>query len=268
MVPGWPSGSLSFQSLAGNGKSDNESLKTPTTDYECNGDFSPTTAYFLRFCGCGRITGAFMEQTSEERLSTEGESTRETGGRWKILWFLLHLAAVYAIVKFFTPWLAGWTQGMVLPLLLQHPISSSRVEFLYSHILVLSFIPAFFAGLINARFRHKAAQYVWLVPTVILAYKFVTFPASVLQSQFAAAFHQYFGGSFVIGEFRDWREFWNIVETNSDMMRGMAQMQYTAPFYAGAAYSVAAWIGRRTELNRKVADKVEAWERSRFGHQS
>jgi hypothetical protein len=47
-----------------------------------------------------------------------------------------------------------------------------------------------------------------VVPTVILAYKFATFPApSVLQSQFPAAFHQYFGGSFVIGEFRDWREF-------------------------------------------------------------
>lgn len=35
-------------------------------------------------------------------------------------------------------------------------------------------------------------------------------------------------------------------------------MEYTAPFYAGVAYSVAAWLGRRTELNRRVADK---WER-------
>lgn len=210
-----------------------------------------------------------MKHTSEQQLLPEDKAARYTTGGWQILWFLLHLAAVYAMVKFFTPWLAGWTRGTLLPLLLQHPTSSSRFEFLYSHILAFSLIPAFFAGLINARFKHKAAQFVWLVPTVILAYKFATFPApSVLQSQFPAAFHQYFGGSFVIGEFRDWREFWNIVGSNSDMMRGMAQMQYTAPFYAGTAYSIAAWIGRRTELNQRVADKIGAWERSRFGHHS
>lgn len=207
-----------------------------------------------------------MGQTSEERLPLEDKPARYTAGGWQLLWFLLHLTLVYAIVKFFTPWLAGWTRGTAIPLLLQHPASSSRFEFLYSHLLALSFVPAFFAGLVNARFRHKAALFVWLVPALILAYKFATFPAtSVLQSQLTAAFHEYFGGGFVIGEFQNWREFWDIVGSNSDMMRGMAQMQYTAPFYAGIAYSTAAWIGCRTELNRRVADKVGEWERSRFG---
>jgi hypothetical protein len=206
-----------------------------------------------------------MEQTTGERVSLEDKPASYAAGGWQLLWFLLHLAVVYAIVKFFTPWLAGWTRGTALPLLLQHSTPSSRFEFLYSHLLALSFVPAFFAGLINARFKHKAAQFVWLVPTMILAYKFATFPApSVLQSQLAAAIHQYFGDGFTIGEFQNWREFWDIVRFNSDMMRGMAQMQYTAPFYAGVAYSAAAWIGWRTELNRKVADKVGAWERSRF----
>jgi hypothetical protein len=208
-----------------------------------------------------------MDDISEKQLP-EQKAARHTGVGWQVLWFLLHLVAVYAIVKFFTPWLAGWARGTLLPLL-QQPTSSSRFEFLYSHIFALSFAPAFFAGLINARFKHKAAQFVWLVPTVLLAYKFATFPApSVLQSQSAAAFHQYFGGGFVIGEFRNWREFWNTVESNSEMMRGMAQMSYTAPFYAGIAYSVAAWIGRRTDLSRWIADRVAAWEHSRFGHQS
>lgn len=209
-----------------------------------------------------------MEHMSEQRVPAEDKPATYSAGGWQILWFLLHLAVVYIIVHFFTASLAGWTRGTVLPLL-HLPTSSSPFEFLYSHILALSFVPAFFAGLINARFKHKAAQFVWLVPTVILAYKFATFPApSVFQSQFTAAFHQYFGGGFVIGEFRDWREFWNIVESNSDMMRGMAQMRYTAPVYAGVAYSVAAWIGRRVELSQRVADKVGAWERSRFGRQS
>jgi undecaprenyl pyrophosphate phosphatase UppP len=209
-----------------------------------------------------------MDDISEQRPLAEHKPAKYTAAGWQMLWFLLHLAAIYAIVKFFTPWLAGWVRGTLLPLL-QQPTSSSRFEFLYSHIFALSFVPAFFAGLVNVRFKYKAAQFVWLVPTVILAYKFATFPApSVLQNQFALAFHQYFGGGFAIGEFRNWQEFWNIVESNSDLRRGVAQMDYTAPFYAGAAYSVAAWIGHRTELSRRVADRVEAWERSRFGHQS
>jgi len=207
-------------------------------------------------------------KSSEQRVPSDEKPSRYNSAGWQMLLFLLHLAAVYVIVKFFTQWLAGWTRGTVLPLL-QNPTSYSRLEFLYSHLFALTFLPAFFAGLINARFKQKAAQFVWLVPTVILAYKFATFPApSALQSQFSAAFHQYFGGGFVIAEFRNWREFWNLIRSNSDMMRGMAQMQYTAPFYAGVAYSLAAWIGRQTDLNRRVKDKVESWERSRFGHQS
>jgi hypothetical protein len=191
-----------------------------------------------------------------------------TAGSWQVLWFLLHLTAVYAIVKFVTPWLAGWTHGTLLPLLFHRRASSSSFEFLFSHVFAFSAVPAFVSGLANARFKHKAVQFVWMVPAVVLAYKFATFPApSVFQSQFAAAFHQYFGGGFVVGEFRDWHEFWQIVGSNPDMTRGMAQMQYTAPFYAGIAYSVAAWIGRRTELNRKLAEKVETWERSRFEQQ-
>ena len=155
----------------------------------------------------------------------------------------------------------------MLPLLEIRTTSSSQFEFLFSHLLAFSFVPAFLAGLVNARFKHRVAQFVWLVPAAILAYKLATFPApSVLQShQLSAAFHQYFGGGFLISEFRDWHDFWSIVDSNPDMARGMAQMTYTAPFYAGVGYSVAAWIGRRTELNRRVAERVKSWEESRFG---
>jgi len=207
-----------------------------------------------------------MEGGSEEQVRHEDRPRRNVG-LWQILWFLVHLAAVYAIVKFCTPWLAGWTRGTLLPLL-QHPTSSGSFEFFFSHIFAFSFIPAFLAGLLNARFKHLVAQFVWVVPTVILAYKFATFPAqSVLQSQFSAAFHQFFGGDFLIQEFKDWHNFWSIVGSNPDMMRGMTQMDYTAPFYAGVGYSIAAWTGIRTDLNRRVAAKVEKWEESRFEHQ-
>ncbi|MGB8010435.1 MAG: hypothetical protein WCF68_02385 [Terriglobales bacterium] len=204
-----------------------------------------------------------MQDATEGNVQAQEKPVPHSGVGWQILWFLLHLAAVYVIVEFCTPWLAGWTRGEVLPIL-QHPTSPSRFEFLFSHIVAFSFIPAFLSGLINARFKHKAAQFVWLLPAAILAYKIATFPApSVLQSQFPAAFHQYFGGGFMVPEFRDWHDFWSIAGSY-DMKRGMAQLRFTGPFYAGVGYSFAAWIGRRTELNRKVAEKVRRWEDSRF----
>jgi hypothetical protein len=208
-----------------------------------------------------------MEEATEKQGLPQDRPDRPSANGWQVLWFLVHLAAVYAIVQVVTPWLAGWTHGTLLPLL-RHPTSSGRFEFFFSHILAFSFIPAFLSGLINARFKHKAARFVWLVPAIILAYKFVTFPApSVFQSQFSAAFHQYFGGDFLIPESHNFQELFSF-GSNADEMRGMAQHQFTAPFYAGVAYSVAAWIGLRTELSRKVAQGVKKWERSRAEHQA
>jgi hypothetical protein len=157
------------------------------------------------------------------------------------------------LVELIVPWLAGWAHNTLLRVL-QHPIPSGRFQFLFSNILELSFIPAFVLGLPNAGFGRKAAQFVWLIPAAILAYKFVTFPPpSVFQSRFAAAFQQYFARGFVIPEFRSWRELYSIATSASDMTRGMAQLRFTGPFYAGVAYSVAAWICCRIRLSRKLA---------------
>lgn len=206
-----------------------------------------------------------MEDTVEGQVATEDKPAGRSGSGWQALWFLLHLAAVYALVKFCTPWLSGWTAGKVLPLL-QHPTSSGPFQFLFSHLFEFSFFPAFLLGLINSRLKHKAAQFVWLVPTVILAYKFGTFPApSVFGSQLSGAFHQYFAGGFLLPgswALSDMRDF-----GSPDMLRGLAQIEFTAPFYAGVGYSIASWLGCRTDLSRKIAEKVETWEENRFGHQ-
>ena len=166
-----------------------------------------------------------MEDAAEEGVSPQEKPVPRSRVGWKVLWFGLHLAAVYVIVKFCTPWLAGWTRGTLLPLL-QLPVTSKRSEFLVSHLFALSFVPAFLAGFINARFRQKAAQFACLVPAAILAYKFATFPApSAFQSQFAAAVYQYFGGGFVIPELGDWRD---LSRADIDTItRGMAQLGTT-----------------------------------------
>lgn len=186
-----------------------------------------------------------MDSESRGGLSSPSSPAVTKWTAWEILWFLLHLAAVYALVHFATPSFAGWTKRTVLPAL-QYPSASGDLEFFFSHLFAFSFIPAFLTALVNIKFRNKAAQYVWLVPAVILAYKFLTFPApSVLQSRFPAAFHEYFDRGFVIPEYRNWTEFWSIARSNPDVARGMAQESYTAPFYAGASYSLAAWLARR-----------------------
>jgi hypothetical protein len=221
----------------------------------------------LRLLGRWHINPSSMEDaTAEQVQSTDqpGKSVRQ------LLWFVPHLAAVYIIVNSCTPWLAGWTRGKLLPLLGIPTTSSSQFEFLFSHLLAFSFIPAFLGGLTNVRFKHRVAEFVWVVPAVVLAYKLATFSAStsVLASQPFPAFHQYFEGGFLIPEYRDWREFWEIMRSNPDMMRGMAQTSYTAPFYAGVGYSLGAWISFRISVQCRIVEKLTRWEERRFGNRT
>jgi len=206
-----------------------------------------------------------MVDGAVEEGEIRAEPVKKGGIGWQVLWLLLHVAAVYAIVEFCTAWLAGWTKGQLMPLL-GIRTSSSRPEFLFSHLFAFSFIPAFVAGLTTARFRHKVAQFAWLVPTAVLAYKLATFPntGSVLfESQSFPALHQYFGGHFLIPDYRNRREFWAMTAFSSDMERGIAQLKFTAPFYAGIGYCLAIWLCLRTELDRKLVGKVSAWWTSR-----
>jgi hypothetical protein len=204
-----------------------------------------------------------VQVAPDDQIPSQQAPAQRSGTGWQGLWFLAHLAAIYAIVHFCTPSLAGWTRETLLPLL-QRPTDSGRFEFFFSHILAFSFIPAFLAGLLNARFKHKAAQLVWIVPALILAYKYLTFtPPSGLANQ-SGAFHYYFGGDFVVPEFRSYHEMFEIAASNADMSRGMDQLKFTAPFYASVGYALAAWIGCRTQVAQKVAARLRTWEESRF----
>jgi hypothetical protein len=112
--------------------------------------------------------------------------------------------------------------------------------------------------MINVRFQHKAAQFVWIVPTVILVYKIATFTdVFVLQGPLGGPLHQYFGTTFSVPEATNWREFWNIV-SSPDMLRGRAQREFTAPFYAGIGYSLAALVSRHIRATTPVAENKEA----------
>lgn len=152
--------------------------------------------------------------------------------------FLVHLAVVYLIVNTVSQWLAGKIHTVILPLIQQHPPTTSGFQFLFSHLLLYSFAPAFVvAFLVAQRYHHPTALLVWVVPATILAFKIATFHSStIFDDRLAAAIHHYLGGGFRIEEFANWVEFWDIVRNNPDMMRGMDQLHFAAPLYAAIGY--------------------------------
>ncbi|HYN15026.1 MAG TPA: hypothetical protein VES66_04460 [Terriglobales bacterium] len=175
---------------------------------------------------------------------------------WQAIRFVFHLGCVYLVALYGTAWLTARFRVWVLPLFDHEPVSS--FQFFYSHLLVFNFVSASIAALAYSRYRHRVACYVWIVPAAILAYKFLTFGIVISHSVFGtsvqkagvyeSAFHHYFGGAFSIPEYYSYRELFAIAASNPDMQRGVDQYHFTAPFYAGAAYSMATYIAIRLRL--------------------
>jgi hypothetical protein len=166
--------------------------------------------------------------------------------------FLVHLGVVYVLVNTLTQWLAGQIHGTLLPLLQRHPPTTSGFQFLFSHLQAFSFIPAFLlAFIVMQRLRHRAALFVWTVPSALLIYKLVTFPVeSIFEARWKAAVVHYFGSSFHIEEFHSWKQLFELAVGNPDMARGMEQLHVTAPFYAAVGYSLGALISLSIHLPR------------------
>jgi|GEM_PF-1938760 len=208
-----------------------------------------------------------MEPTEEHPVRSRVTSPLVS---WQALWFLLHVAAVYVLVNLCTPWLAGWVNRTLLPFL-GDAASSSSLSLLFNHLFAFACVPAFIAGLVNAKLKHKAAEFVWIVPAVVLVYEIIVFQgtSSVLDQNRFLAFHYYFGSTFLLPDAHThgWgsKTHWEAVRTSSDVIRALAQMKFTAPFYAGSAYSLASWISIRTELSRRVGEGVSSWKERRFG---
>ena len=67
--------------------------------------------------------------------------------------------------------------------------------------------------------------------------------------------------------YRDWTHFWRICSFRSRLIRGMAQVSFTAPFYAGVGYGVAWWISLHTQVHDKaLIEGVEQWRGRQIGN--
>lgn len=157
----------------------------------------------------------------------------------RIVRFGIHLIILYQVVSFSTTFLPDLLYKAIL--LATHATGPSLPQAagsLFSHLLAFSMIPAFAAGLvINAKFRHKAAEYIWIVPVVILAYEFIfhgpgMYPTMLGDSDFPKAFHFFFGGGLPT-DVTNWR---------ADWYRVYAQVRFTAPAYGALAYSFGAFL--------------------------
>ena len=127
------------------------------------------------------------------------------------------------------------------------------MQFLYSNLFALTFVPGALAGLINAKYRHRIASFVWTIPLVLLLYKLCVFPTSVMQDHWRLALRYYFDPHFVIPEFHSYKEMFSLMTPGSDMVRGVDQLYVTGFLYAGLGYSLAAFAA--PHLRRKRVDQ-------------
>lgn len=168
----------------------------------------------------------------------------------RIVRYGFHLLMFYEVVRFSTTSLPDILyNAVVFPTHGSGPAIPQELAFFLPHLLAFSAIPAFVVGLvINARFRHKAAEYIWIVPVVILTYEFIfhgpeIYPTMLSDSNFPKAFHFFFGGGLPT-DVTNWR---------ADWYRVSAQIRFTAPAYGGLAYSFGAFLGMNPRSRRLQA---------------
>jgi hypothetical protein len=172
----------------------------------------------------------------------------------RIVRYGIHLIILYEVVTFSTNSLPHLlykarllaTHGTFVP---QHELA-----FAFSNLLAFSVIPAFLVGFIlNAKFRHEVAEYIWVVPVAILGFEFIfngpgMYPTMLGNSDFPKAFQFFFGGGLST----------DLTHPNADWVRVYAQITFTMPAYASLAYSLGAFLGIRvkTRALRTFVEKL------------
>lgn len=157
----------------------------------------------------------------------------------------LHTAAAAVCGLHLGPWLLGRWYAWILPLL---GVSSHRPtgnDWL-QHFELTSIVPALVAGNLLSKYLGRWAQYAWILPTVILAYKLVTFNephVSVLATHHSMRWEYFFLIQRTMPTFT--AGFGGV-----DPIRVAEQINVVAPFYAGLAYSVGAFAATHDLLKK------------------
>jgi hypothetical protein len=186
-------------------------------------------------------------QPAGEAESNPMPETSKSAGLWLALFFL-DTVLVYICALYLSPMLAVRWFAWILPII-GIGGNVTPADWYLRHLELATIVPAVFAGYVDiarllpatvgkqiATWRSgSAANWVWIVPTMILLWGLVTFhaPSSVLYGNSTSAFGHYFDIQRVMPTFAN--------PLVSDPVRVRSQMFVTAPFYAGLAFSLGAW---------------------------
>ena len=160
--------------------------------------------------------------------------------------FALHTTAAAVCGMHFGPWLLSRWYAWILPLTGMSSHMPTGNDYL-QHFELASIVPALAIGYLLSRYFARFAAYAWILPTVVLVYKLLTFTepqVSVLAPVHSLTRFDYF---FIIQ--RTMPTF-TPGFGGVDPIRVAEQMDFVAPFYASIAYSAGALTGRRNLLDR------------------
>jgi len=159
--------------------------------------------------------------------------------------FALHTAAAAICGTHLGPWLLNCWYAWLRPLAGMTSHHGTGNDYLQNFELV-SILPALILGYLLSRRFERLATYAWILPTIILGYKLVTFaelPVSVLAPHSSTRFGYFFTIQRIMPTFTP--GFGGV-----DVVRVALQMSVVAPFYAGLAYSAGAIAGKQNLLKR------------------
>ncbi|MGA2202707.1 MAG: hypothetical protein ABSG40_12155 [Terriglobales bacterium] len=194
------------------------------------------------------------------------EIQRHTGLLWPgastVGLFALHTTIAAICALRIGPWLVGHWFAWILPLGGRTSPSgfTAYSDYYLQHVELASILPALVIGYVVCRYLPKLATWAWVLPTLILSYKLLTFTdpqASVFTSHPLSRFSYYFVIVRLTPTFTDLR--------GSDPIRLVRQMTVVEPFYSGVAYSIGALLESHKMLERIIGNIFAEPEAEVFG---
>lgn len=160
--------------------------------------------------------------------------------------FAFHTAAAAVCGIHLGPWLLSRSYVWIMPLAGMSPRIPTGNDYL-QHFELASIVPAFVLGYLLSIYFGRLATSAWILPTVILAYKLLTFAepqVSVFATHSSTRFEYFFLIQRTMPTFTP--GFGGV-----DPMRAVQQMSVVAPFYSGLAYSGGA-IAAAHHLSKQI----------------
>jgi hypothetical protein len=171
--------------------------------------------------------------------------------------FMLHTFVAYICALHLSQWMVFHWFAWIMPIL-HVTTRTPATDWYLQHFELVTILPALVVGYFNvARIlpntvrnflhedRYSIATWAWIFPTLMLSYRMLAYhaPSSVLLGSSMTAVKYFFD---IVKVMPTWQN-----PLASDPIRTWAQMSVTAPFYAGAAYSVGA-LASKYDLAEKL----------------